>query len=175
MPEPSSTAQEQLLEAYDLYADAIFRHCALRVSDRELAKDLMQDTFMKTWEFMAGGKSKDIENIRAFLYRIANNLIIDHYRRNKLHRTASLEDMSEQGIEIRDHAPDPSHLAHGHMVMETLEKLPEQHRTVLVMRYVDGLPPRDIAQHLNVSANVVSVRLHRALAELETLLQPKHE
>lgn len=172
MDRPASLAQQQLLEAYDLYADAIFRHCALRVSDRELGKDLMQDAFMRTWESIASGTR--IENMRAFLYRIANNLIIDHYRRMKLRRTESLEDLSEQGVDIADEAPDPSHLAHGHMVMQTLEKLPEQHRAVLVMRYVDGLPPRDIGQLLNVSANVVSVRLHRALAELETLLKTQH-
>jgi RNA polymerase sigma-70 factor (ECF subfamily) len=63
--------QKEFEKAYDLYADAIFRHCYLRVSDRELAKDLMQETFMKTWEYLASGK--DIDDVRPFLYRTALN------------------------------------------------------------------------------------------------------
>ena len=51
----SAQLQKEFEKAYDLYADAIFRHCYLRVSDRELAKDLMQEAFMKTWEYLASG------------------------------------------------------------------------------------------------------------------------
>lgn len=167
----TSNNEQLLLSAYDEYADAIFRHCALRLSDRERGKDLMQDTFIRAWESMQKGTT--IENMRAFLYRIANNLIIDDVRRRKLRTEESLEDMQEDhGWELPDTAPDPSRVTHGVMVMETVSKLEEPYRTAVVMRYVDGLPPRDIADALGVSPNVVSVRIHRGIEQLATLVNP---
>lgn len=167
-----STSNEQLLlSAYDEYADAIFRHCALRLNDRERGKDLMQETFVRAWESLQKGTT--IENMRAFLYRIANNLIVDDVRRRKLRTEESLEDMQEEhGWELPDSAPDPSRVTHGVMVMETVSQLEEPYRTAVVMRYVDGLPPRDIADALGVSPNVVSVRIHRGIEQLASLVNP---
>jgi len=67
--------EKQFIDAYDKYSEAIFRHCYYRVFDRERAKDFVQETFCKTWKYIVDGN--DIENIRAFLYKTANNLIID--------------------------------------------------------------------------------------------------
>src|SRR5690349_19793406 len=61
----------QFLQAYDEFADPIFRHCYFRVFRRDRAKELVQETFLRAWEYQLQGKP--IENIRAFLYRIANN------------------------------------------------------------------------------------------------------
>src|SRR5438045_2414242 len=73
--------QQEFLKAYDEYADAIFKHCYFRVSSRTKAEDLTQETFMKAWHYFAEGSV--IENVKALLYRIATNLIIDEYRRKK--------------------------------------------------------------------------------------------
>lgn len=171
MSHSSADNEQLLLTAYDEYADAIFRHCALRLNDRERGKDLMQDTFVRAWESMQKGKT--IENMRAFLYRIANNLIVDDARRRKLRTEQSLEDMQEEhGWELPDAAPDPSRVTHGVIVMETVAKLEEPYRTAVVMRYVDGLPPRDIADALGVTPNVVSVRIHRGIEQLSSLVNP---
>src|SRR6266566_458854 len=87
--------EEQLfIQVYDQFADAIFRHCWFRVSDRERAKDLTQETFVKVWKILDRGES--VENMRAYLYRIANNLIIDHYRKKK---DVSLDLLQEDGFE----------------------------------------------------------------------------
>ena len=71
--------EQQFLKAFERFADAIFKHCFFRVSDREVAKDLVQETFSRTWEHIALGK--EVRDYRAFLYRIANNLIVDFYRK----------------------------------------------------------------------------------------------
>lgn len=173
MHDDSFSNEQLLLSAYDEYADAIFRHCALRLNDRERGKDLMQDTFVRAWGSMQKGTT--IENMRAFLYRIANNLIVDDVRRRKLRTEESLEEMQEEhGWEVPDAAPDPSRVTHGVMVMETVSKLEEPYRTAVVMRYVDGLPPRDIADALGVTPNVVSVRIHRGIEQLSALVSPSH-
>jgi len=172
MSHPSDTSiEDKFLAAYDDYADAIFRHCALRLYDRELGRDLMQETFLRAWQTLA--KGTDVTQIRAFLYKIANNLIIDTVRRRKLRTVDSLEDMrEEQGFDLPDREPDPARYTEGKFVLGSIDKLEEPYRTAIIMRYVDDLPPKDIADLLGVTPNVVSVRIHRGLDQLSSLLQP---
>ena len=161
--------QKEFEKAYDLYADAIFRHCYLRVSDRELAKDLMQETFMKTWEYLASGK--DIDDVRPFLYRTALNCIIDNARKVKRRPTNSLEDMQEGGFDVSgESGKDWGTLLDAKAVVEVFQKVREPYRTVLVLRFVDELKPNEIAKMLGISANVVSVRLTRGLDKLRKLI-----
>ncbi len=161
-------SDQPLLDAYDEYADAIFRHCLFRVRDRERAQELMQDTFLRALE--AHRKGSEIQNMRAFLYRIAHNLIIDTYRRD--HGDVSLEEMEETvGFDPPDESQSPARDFAGSEILERLQEVEEPYRSALVMRYVDGLDPRDIADMLGVTANVASVRIHRGLKRLSLLLK----
>ncbi len=159
--------EEKLLEAYDLYADAIFRHCYFRVFSRERAKELMQETFLRAWDTMA--KGEEIRHMRGFLYRIANNLIIDESRKKK---EQSLEALEEEGFDPADETQENvgAKTVDGEIILSLLHELEEPYREVVTLRYIDGFRPMEIANILGVSANVVSVRLHRGLATLRTLL-----
>ena len=68
-------------EIYDKESDAIFRFCVTRVSSREQALDLTQDTFVRLWRSLIQGQ--EIRNPRAFLFTVAHRLIIDWYRKKK--------------------------------------------------------------------------------------------
>lgn len=164
---PNATEKE-FLGAYDQFADAIFRHCVFRVSDREKAKDLAQGTFVRLWDYMSQGK--EIDNMRAFLYRIANNLIIDEYRKKKDESLDRMRD--EEGFDI---GFEPRHDIETRDEYERaqalLECLPDKYREVLVMRHIDGLSVKDIARLTHESENVVSVRIHRAIEKLNTLAE----
>ena len=165
-----ATEPSQLLtEAYDAYADAIFRHCYFRVFNRERGKELMQETFMRTWVYLQDGKT--VDNMRAFLYRIANNLIIDESRKKK---EASLEALQEGGWDPAgtDGNKAGASLVEEGRILRTLEKLDKPYRDVFIMRHIDGLKPQDIAEMLGESANTVSVRLHRATDQLKQMLKP---
>jgi RNA polymerase sigma-70 factor, ECF subfamily len=163
----SPSLEQEFEKAYNDYSDAIFRHCYFRVFDRERGKDLMQETFMRTWTFLSEGKK--VDNMRAFLYRVANNLIVDHVRKKK---EASLDAMQEAGWDPGyDQTEDMQKRIEQRNIMETLHTMDEGYREVLVMRYVDGLPPADIADILGESANTVSVRLHRGIKQLRAHLQ----
>lgn len=152
-----------LTAAYDQYADAIFRHCYFRVFSRERGKELMQETFLRTWQYMSGGKH--IDNMRAFLYRIANNLIIDESRKK---REASLEALQEAGFDPS--GEDGNVTAEARLeerrILETLATLEAPYRDVFVLRHIDGLKPAEIASLLGESSNAISVRLHRATEQL---------
>lgn len=157
--------ENEFLSAYDAYADALFRHCYFRIHDRELAKDLTQEIFCRTWAYLAEGK--DIQNIRAFLYRIANNLVVDEYRKKK---PLSLDTLVEEGFSPKDEtAPDVEERFLVKAVVQKLESVEEPYRTAVVMRFVDGLSPKEIASALDVSENLVSVRLHRGVKKLRAL------
>lgn len=168
MTNPSPQELEQkFLEAYDQYADAIFRHCAYRLLDREKGKDLMQETFMRAWEYLCQGTK--VDNMRAFLYRVANNLIVDTVRKKK---EASLEQMAEEtGFEPGfDDTGNLHNKLEKDRIIETLQHLEPTYREVLVLRYIDELKPAEIAELLGVSSNVVSVRIHRGLQQLRSRL-----
>jgi RNA polymerase sigma-70 factor (ECF subfamily) len=180
--------QSEFLNAFDAYHDAIFRFCLFKVSNREVAQDLTQETFMRYWQTLLtsldltsldsfeGTEIKPvdakaqatIQNERAYLYTIARNLIIDWYRKRK---DASLDRIKDTGVdfegagaaEITDNASTEEILA----VLKTLE---DGDREVLLLRYVEGYGPQEIAKLLTESPNVVSVRIHRALKKLQEKL-----
>lgn len=159
--------EKKFLEAYEQYADAIFRHCYFRVSDEERAKDIMQDAFLKTWGYIAEGK--EIKNMRAFLYRVANNLIVDYYRKRK--PDSSVEDLQEKGVEIRHNTKEvlESHIA-AKEVLEVISQLEPKYRDAFLMRYVDELSVKEIADVLDEAENTVSVHIHRATKQARQLL-----
>lgn len=158
---------ELIESAYEEFADAIFRHCYLRVSNREVGKDIMQDTFIKAYQYAKKGET--IENIRALLYKIANNLIIDYFRKAK---EASLDAMNEAGFDPKgSDGSDFGKALDEEAIVKTLQKLRPEDRELIIMRYIDDLKPRDIAIILGLAPNTVSVRIHRAIKELEPLLK----
>ena len=171
MPEKSDAS---FLAAFDEYADPLFRHACLRLSDRERAADLTQDTFIKAWDYLCAGN--DINNWKAFLYRILNNLIIDEYRRSKSDSLdALLESDSGSGDALvsvgsrseKEESLDDELLIE--RVRALIPKLPENYRVVLSLRYLDDLAPKEVAQVLGISENSASVRIHRAVARLREL------
>ncbi len=175
--QPNTESHEaRFLTAFDEYGDALFRHAFLRISDRERAVDIVHDTFTKVWTYIRQGY--EIENFRPFLYKVLNNLIIDEYRKIKESSLdAILEgegvdegaftELSESTVESLAATID------GKQAFAVLAGLPDVYREVLVLRFVDGLGPKEIANLIEESENVVSVRLHRGLKLLRQTIEGK--
>lgn len=159
--------QNAFIQAYDRYADAIYRHCLFRTGDADRAQDLMQDTFIRAWKYVAEGR--EIDHLRALLYKIANNLIIDNAKRSK--KTVSLEDLHEKGFDPgMDETQRLHHRLDAESALAFLPQLKKSYQEMLVLRYVDEFSPKEIAQILGKSENLVSVTLHRALSQLRKIL-----
>lgn len=166
--------KNEFLGAFDAFSDSLYKHAVFRVSDKERASDLVQDTFMKAWDYACQGK--EIKQWKAFLYHILNNLIIDSYRKK---RETSLDSLLEDapaytenllktdGRDETEASLDTERLINE--VRVHITKLPESYRTAVTLRYVDGFSPKEIAQVLRVSENVASVRVHRGLTQLKKL------
>ena len=160
--------EAEFVRCYDDCSDALFRHCYFRVFERERAKDLVQEAFTRTWDYARRGKR--IDNAKAFLYRVLNNLIIDESRK---HREVSLEALAEEkgfdpGEDLRQHLADVIQVKG---MLQVLNRLRSDQRELIVMRYVDGFGPKEIAEVLGVRENVISVRLHRAMHEFRTFIK----
>jgi RNA polymerase sigma-70 factor (ECF subfamily) len=162
--------KERFLQAFDTHGDALFRHAAFRISDRERAVDLVHDAYLKTWDYVV--KGNEVEDFKSFLYRTLNNLIIDEYRRRSSESLDALlesEGVTEgsfdalviDGKEIIEIASDAQEVA------GLLARMPMQYRIVVVMRFMDGLHPKEIAEVLGESVNAISVRIHRGIQWLK--------
>lgn len=167
-------SSDRFLHAYDAHADAIFRHCYFRLSDREKALDVTQETFTRAWDYLV--KGKEIQNFKPFLYRIASNLIVEEYRK---HKNVSLDAMLEEeaaGERVITELGDTEWQERlidrldGAKALQAMSKLPEHYREVLTLRFVDGLSPKEIALFLEERENTISVRIHRALKDLKEIL-----
>jgi len=168
----SKSIEQQFINAYDEYSEAIYRHCLFRLYNKEKAEEMMQEAFMKTWQYLA--KGNQVENIRAFLYRVTNNLIIDYSRKK---REESLEMLIEVHPDFEPSADPTSQMDTALMleaVLAEMQKLSEDMRQIITMRHIDDLDPREIAQILKISPNNVSVRINRALRHLQQILNRKH-
>jgi len=161
----NQTMERLFLQAYDDYADAIFRHCYFKTSDRDLAKDLTQQTFLQAWAFLKQGKT--IEEFRPFLYRLANNLVIDWYRRKK---ADSLDQLMAEGFNPASENDSPVLIAEFNLAMKFLDKLNPTDKNLIVWRYVEDLSTKEIAVILQTSENTVSVQLHRAVKKVNRLI-----
>jgi len=148
---------------YDTHADAIWRHFYHRLGDHERAKELMQEVFLKTWQYVM--LDKTIEHEKAFLYRIAKNLFINEIRTKR--SQTSLNMLEAGGLEIKDeHAITTTHAEHREL-MERLDMIKDSYRTVLVMRYIDDLPVKEIASILDENETNISMRIKRGVEALK--------
>ncbi len=156
------------LEVYNFYAPKLFRHIYYRVSSRETAEDLAQQVFYKVWQYLVAAEKK-IDDLNAFLYRTANNLVVDHYRKAErkdikinedLERTLTVETSDVAEID-RDFDLD--------LIKRALNLLSEEQKNLIIWRYLDDMSIKEIAKISGKSKNAVYVALHRAVKELKKI------
>lgn len=168
--------EQAFLTAYEELSDALFRHAYYRLLDRHKARDLMQEAFMRVWNTIKEGKK--IDNLKAFLYTVTNHLIVDDVRKK---RTVAFSDMRREDDENNDSFNPPSN-AHielfmnteaKHALEESLRALEDPYRTIIIMRFVDDMSPKEIAEATGERENTVSVRLHRAIRKIREAAEEK--
>lgn len=146
------------------YSDVVYRFCLYKTSDKQIAHDLTQDTFMRLWKAMQSGKN--IEKPKQYIYQIARNLVIDHYKKAK---DVSLDNLQESGYDPKDTGVGTDFMAEVSILRQAIDKLEEDYREVIYMRFIEGMGIEDIAEAMNISANLVSVRINRGKKKLQTV------
>jgi RNA polymerase sigma factor (sigma-70 family) len=169
---------------FDAHAGMLFTHAYFRVSNREKAKDLVQDTFIKAWESVTrsegGVDAAPVLNWKALLYAILNNLIIDHYRRKKPvsldeieesreeQGGLSLESLATGGLAEESERFDQS--VTSTEVREAICLLSLRDQELVTLRFLNEEPAEVVAGMLSLTENALYVRSHRALKRLKEIL-----
>lgn len=149
---------------YDEYVNKIYRFIFIKVSSQEIAEDLCSETFLRGWQVFK--ERKDIENPPAFLYQIARNLVIDHYREKGKAKIVSAEysQITDPKANLEEKAISSSDLDN---IRTALVSLKEEYQDVIIWHYLDDLSSPEIAKILDKSEGAVRVMLHRALKALK--------
>lgn len=160
-----SNPKQDFSQIYDDCIDKIYRFIFFKVNSDEIAQDLCSETFLKGWQVFKKN-SKEIGNPQAFLYQIARNLVIDHYRERARTRTVSTDEIS-----ITDPDEDLQERSFVNSEIEILKTaikdIKDDYQEVIVWHYVDDYTVPEIAQMMDKSEGAVRVMLHRALKSLK--------
>jgi len=164
--------KQAFIKAYDLYIDQLYRFVYFKVGSREEAEDLCSAVFLKTWNYILANSLKDEKTLRALLYKIARNLIIDHYRKNRARETMSLDhDKAAEVIDEKQNANRDLELKTDLLVLETkLPELKDEYREIIILRFVNELSIKEISDILDKPKGNVRVLIFRALGALRELM-----
>lgn len=162
----TETDDRRISRMYEDHSALLFKFCLYKLSNNEKAKDVVADTFARTWRYLAQGGNIDKE--RSFLYTTARHLIIDEYRKKKC---SSLDQLMSLGFEVpTSDEKEIYNRVDSSILMEQVNQLPSVYRAVILMRYMNDLSISDISKAINNSENNVSVKIHRGLAKLKQLV-----
>ena len=166
------------------YSDMLYRFALPRVNDAEIAKDLVQDTFLAAWRNYENFKGEISE--KNWLYAILKNKIIDHFRKASTRLTDSLPGMADEENYFDDaqhwtQAAAPNEWNTDNSPIEKKEfyeilrkcktKLKEIQNTVFTLKYLEGLESEEICKELNITASNYWVLIHRAKLQLRACLE----
>jgi RNA polymerase sigma-70 factor (ECF subfamily) len=150
----------------------VYRYVRFRLATREAAEDVTSEVFMKALRAL-DRYDPSRASPRTWLLRIARNAVTDHLRslrrRSSLH--VSLDRVPDLVADVPDQEERVLREERIEMLLNASRALKPADQEVLSMRYGAGLGNQEIAEALEISANAVAVRLHRALARLKTVVE----
>lgn len=155
-------------EIYERYYQRIYNYIYYRVSDGVTAEDLCSEVFVKAMEAIDSFTFQGVP-FSAWLYRIAGNLVIDHYRRQPAQPEMAWEDTRPL---IADDSPgDRLEQKFDHQELRrAVQGLTSDQQQVIILKFVDGLSNSEVAQILGKTEGAVKSLQHRALASLGRLM-----
>jgi RNA polymerase sigma-70 factor (ECF subfamily) len=153
---------------FDMHYRPLKSFLYYKLADIDLAEDLAQEVFAKAWD-----KRDTIipETVKSYLYKIANNLAINHFNSGKARFELKLGDHDRSVSESPQYVLEKNEFAE--RLNRALENLPEPQRVVFLMNRIDDLTYREIADRLEVSVKTVEKRMQGALESLRTITQSR--
>lgn len=165
-------ALERLLA---MHKDKVFGYIMKLVKDLALAEDIFQDTFIKVIKTLKSGNYNEEGKFLPWVMRIAHNLVIDHFRKNK--RMQMVHSTEEYNVFDRIKGEDPSiedELFDDQVkndLKNLIEYLPEEQKSVLKMRLYFQWSFKEISEETNVSINTALGRMRYALINLRKMIK----
>jgi len=157
---------------YERYVDSIYRYIRTRVAEDRLAEDLTETVFLRSFESIGKYQERGYR-FSAFLYQIARNLLVDHYRQAQ----DELPIESVDQVTLSQSRVDDMivHRDQVESLRGALERLPEEYREIIRLRVLLELSTTECAQWLDRSEGAVRVLLHRAMKALKRQVAMEYE
>jgi len=156
-----STKEQKFKSDYDEWAQPLFRFIYFKSKDKQLAQDIVQDSFVKYWDKMSDvGQGKE----KSYLFATAKNLLLNTIAHSKVvHK-------HEESIDNSNSPTNPHYELEVSEFKQRLEKaidsLPEKQKEVFLMHRIDGYKYKEISEILKLSQKAVEKRMSQALQEL---------
>ncbi len=156
-------------QIYDRYIEKVYRFIFFKVNSQEMAEDLTSETFLRTWEAFKNG-NQEIENVQAFLYKTARNLVTDFYREKGKAQLVSAERTAivDPRQDLEEKAFQRSDLE---QIRFALAQLKDDYQNVIIWHYLDDLSISEIAEILGRTEETTRVLIHRALNALKNKIK----
>jgi len=161
------------------HKNKVFTYISMYIRDKSLAEDIFQETFLKVINSLKSGRYRDNGKFLSWVMRIAHNLIIDHFRREKQANMVSNDayegdlfnsrNLSESNIE--------DEMVYEQIVTDLrllLEELPDDQKEVVMLRHYAGLSFKEIAEQTDVSINTALGRMRYALINIRKLMEQRN-
>ena len=161
-PVPGEVREAELMRMMQTYGGMLAGMCTMLLRDRDLAQDIVQETFVRAWRYMdrlRGGKSSE----KAWLCRIAVNLCRDH-QRTRWFQLVDRDESALSQLSVPANQPESD-------VLEAVGALPIRLREVILLHYYQGMDAEEMASTLGVSISAVYRRLRKARGQLKKLLE----
>ncbi|MDI6734251.1 MAG: sigma-70 family RNA polymerase sigma factor [Patescibacteria group bacterium] len=157
---------------YDKYHAQIYRFIYLKVSHREEAEDLTHQVFLNAWQNIKKYEFKGFP-FSSWLYQIARNQVIDHYRTKK--SNIDIEDIKE--IKNDDDTLDNQVNRNYEIekVKNVIQNLNPEHQDIIIMKFVEELTSQEISKILNKPQSTIRVIQHRAVKNLRNMLKKENK
>ena len=164
----SEAGAEVLAGLYEHYYDRVLRYIISRVSNRDTAQDLAGDVFVRAVESFGSYKDKGVP-VQAWLFRIAHNLVIDHYRRSS-HRQSTPIDEAMQIAGASDPEAEVEHSITMQQVRAMMQRLNPAQQEVIALRFMGGLSAEEAGQVMGRTSGAIRELQRTALKALRALL-----
>lgn len=163
----------------DRHQQRIYSFIFLMVRQRDLAEDIFQDVFVKVIHSLKSGKYAENGRFTSWVMRIAHNLVIDHFRKQKNQQMVSNDQFS---FDIFNHTRFSDQTIEDQLVYDQLlsdvaslvEKLPKSQKEVIRLRHYFGLSFKEIAEETNVSINTALGRMRYALINMRKMMEEQN-
>lgn len=186
----SAASDQELVQAYvkgdqsaieiliQRHRRKVFTYILLTIKNHQLAEDLFQETFIKVVQSLRGGRYRDNGRFLSWVIRIAHNLIIDHFRKEKQMNAVSNDDTEVDLFNSRKFSDDNIEelIVHNQIraeIRSLINELPDDQREVVLLRHYGGLSFKEIAEQTDVSINTALGRMRYALINLRKMIREK--
>jgi RNA polymerase sigma-70 factor (ECF subfamily) len=159
---------DAVAELYERFHLGIFRYLYYRSGDSHAADDLTSEVFLRMMRALSSFRLQE-SAFQAWLYQIARNVLIDHFRKSNTRNDVPLEENIMEGTDTIRTRPVERAL-NSITLQKALDRLSVEQRDVIVMRFVSGMPIYEVAQALNRSEDAVKGLQRRALSNLRDVL-----